>query len=239
MTGRLRTGVPNLDEMLNGGLLDGSITLVSGDPGAGKSTLAMKFLLEGIRNGENGAYISLDEEKRNFFRNMRTYGWSLDKLEADCSLYFEYFRTEELVSHITDGHQTIDHQLKKIKAKRIVIDSVTAYLSASENQLSLRSQIKSLFDNIRKWKVTALLIGESLRADSNFGVDYMVDTIIRLHNNRDGGRRRRLIEVEKMRGSKHSQEAHIMEITDEGIIVKNAHITALKQEKTIYNSIIT
>jgi circadian clock protein KaiC len=221
-TDRVATGVPALDEMLSGGLLAGSVNLVSGSPGAGKSTLAVQFLLEGIRRGESGAYISLEEEKNRFFHNMRSYGWDLKQAEDECALYFEFFTTEDLLQQITDGYQVIDQELRKVKAKRLVVDSISAYLLACDSELGRRNELKRLFDNIRKWGVTAILTGESCGSDSDSGVDYLVDSIIRLHSMRPPGveeHRRRFIEVEKMRGSWHSRELAPMEITCQGVVL--------------------
>ncbi|MFH0861664.1 MAG: ATPase domain-containing protein [Candidatus Altiarchaeota archaeon] len=220
---RAKTGIQALDMMLGGGLLRDSITLISGNPGTGKSTLAVQFLLEGISSGENGAYISLEEEKHGFYRNMLGFGWDLKKLEDEGSIYFESYRAEELLKLISDGYQALDHEIRKIHAKRLVIDSISAYLLTCDGELSRRNETKRLFDNIRKWRLTALLTGESRQADMGYGIDYMVDAIIRTHNREDGGhsRRHRRIEIEKMRGSKHSQEARLMRITDAGMDVTN------------------
>jgi len=217
---RISTGLPALDEMLSGGLLSESVSLVSGSPGAGKSTLATQFVLEGIRRGENGAYISLEEDKQKVYRNMAGFGWDLQRLEDEGRLYFEFFRTDELLRHITDGYQVIDHELRKVKAKRLVLDSVTAYLLASDDELWRRNELKRLLDHMRRWKVTSLFTAES-QAEGYYGVDYMVDTIIRLHQTRPHERsvRQRFVEVEKMRGSRHSMELHKMEITDLGVII--------------------
>jgi circadian clock protein KaiC len=217
---RAKTGIQKLDEMLGGGLIARTITLVAGKPGTGKSTLATQFLLEGIRRGENGAYLSLDEEKHRFFINMCGFGWDLKKLQDDGRLYFESFRTEELQSQIADGYQNIDRELRRINAKRLVVDSITAYLLACPSELARRNELKRLFDNIRKWGVTAVLIGESIDSGTNYGVDYLVDTILRLHLGRGQNlKKQRLIEVEKMRGSWHSEELVPLRITCDGLQV--------------------
>jgi circadian clock protein KaiC len=219
---RVKTGIEKLDGMLSGGLIRDSINLVAGNPGTGKTTMAMQFLLEGIKRGETGIYLSLEEDKDIFYRNMLTHGWDLKKLESEGKFYFEFFRSEELVNHVNNGYQVIDNQIQRMGAKRLVIDSITAYLLICDNELHKRSELKKLFDNIRKWNVTAVFTGESQATDSSYGVDYMVDTIIRLYNRRINQgieRRMRLVEVEKMRGSTHSPHLHPLIIEKKGIVV--------------------
>jgi len=220
---RVSTGVESLDKMLSGGFMPDTINLVSGSPGTGKSTLATQFLIDGIEHGENGIYLSLDEEKHIFYRNMLAYGWDLKRLESEDKLYFEFFRSEELLRHVSDGYQMLDHQIRRINAKRLVLDSVTAYLLICDGEACRRNEIKRLFDIMRKWKVTAVAVGESKASDDSHGLDYMADSIIRLYYRRQPGktqRRERLIEVEKMRGSRHSEEMRHMEITPKGVNVK-------------------
>jgi circadian clock protein KaiC len=209
MSDRLGTGVAGLDGMLGGGLIRESISLVSGKPGTGKTTLATQFLLQGISRGEQGVYLSLDEEKDLFFRNMESHGWDLKRLEYEGKFYFEFLRSDELAGYINSGYQVLDHQIRKMRAKRLVIDSVTTYLLLCDDEMRRRNELKKLFDNIRKWKVTAVLTGEAKEGDAGYGVDYMVDAIIRLHSIRRKhmcGERRGFVEVEKMRGSMHSRE---------------------------------
>src|SRR5947209_11462156 len=75
---RCPSGVPGLDEVLSGGLPRDCFYLVQGDPGAGKTTLAIQFLLEGLRRGEKGFYVTLSETKRELLKVARSHGWSLE-----------------------------------------------------------------------------------------------------------------------------------------------------------------
>src|SRR4051794_25928895 len=72
------TGITGLDDILRGGLTPGRLYLVEGDPGSGKTTLALQFLLEGKRRGENTLYVTLSETKRELIATAQSHGWSLD-----------------------------------------------------------------------------------------------------------------------------------------------------------------
>jgi circadian clock protein KaiC len=78
---RSATGVPGLDDVLHGGLLAGRFYLVDGNPGAGKTTLAMQYLLEGARNGERCLYVTLSETQDELVASAASHGWTLDGIE--------------------------------------------------------------------------------------------------------------------------------------------------------------
>jgi circadian clock protein KaiC len=220
MITRANSGIPNLDELIGGGLLEKSTNLVFGPPGSGKSTLSTQFLLQGINQGEGGLYISLEEDRENFFENMKSFGFNLSKLKNDGIFNYEFYHSEELRKHLVDGLQIIDKELTRINAKRIVIDSVSAYLLVSPHELDRRNLIRNLFQNIQRWKVTALLTAEEghLEKDS---LGYLADSIIELKNDRKIERRlrNRTIEIIKMRGSQHSRQLHELNINIKGLEV--------------------
>ena len=74
---RVPTGIEGLDELLQGGLLQGKSYLVSGEPGCGKTTFAAQFIMEGLRRGENGIYISIDEKPAHLVEDAEGLGWDL------------------------------------------------------------------------------------------------------------------------------------------------------------------
>src|ERR1700693_294987 len=79
---RSKTGVPGLDDVLKGGLISHRLYLVDGDPGAGKTTLSLQFLLEGVRIGEKCLYITLSETREELAAGAESHGWSLDGIEV-------------------------------------------------------------------------------------------------------------------------------------------------------------
>jgi len=80
-TVRLKTGVPGLDDILSDGLIPNRLYLVDGDPGSGKTTLSLQFLLEGLKDGEKCLYITLSETKEELTAGALSHGWSLDRVE--------------------------------------------------------------------------------------------------------------------------------------------------------------
>src|SRR3954469_1099473 len=78
---RLQFGVPGLDDVLGGGLIPNRLYLIEGDPGSGKTTLSLQFLIEGLKVGEKGLYVTLSETKEEISAVAESHGWSLDNIE--------------------------------------------------------------------------------------------------------------------------------------------------------------
>ncbi len=223
MSERVKTGIKKLDDMMNGGLIDGDIALVSGEPGTGKSTLATMFLVEGMDHGEPGVYISLEEKKGKFYNHMKSFGWDLEKYEKEKKLHFEVLRGEDLKKHVENGSQMFDSIIDKMKAKRVVIDSISAYAHIFPTEMERRNRIRDLFDTIERWNVTCLMTGEAEQPERDYGVDYMVDATINMRNLlNEKGKRDRYIEIVKMRGTKHMNGSQYMQLTDRGVEIKGS-----------------
>jgi circadian clock protein KaiC len=79
-SGRVSTGISGLDDVLYGGFTSNRVYLIEGDPGAGKTTLALQFLLEGARRGERGLYVTLSETREELIDVGRSHGWDLDNI---------------------------------------------------------------------------------------------------------------------------------------------------------------
>ena len=218
---RTPTGVLGFDDLLNGGFLKKSTNLLSGSPGSGKSILAMQFIINGALNyNEPGVYISFEEDANDLRRDMKTFGWDIDKLEKEGKIAIINISPVDIEPQ--SSSESIlgvkDIIIKKINAKRIVIDSATAYSVIYPDEPSRRRAHLELFRMLKKWGCTSLLIAEhDLETHVSSPLDFEVDSITWMYNFKKDHLRTRAIEVIKMRGSRHSTRTSALEITDNGI----------------------
>jgi len=223
---RVETGIPGLDDLIEGGIPENFIVLVSGTSGTGKTTFCMQFLAEGIQKyNQKGIYIGLGEDIDIIKKSMENYGMDLDKLAENDDLVFadipalEIEEARLLLEGIGEG------------AKRLVLDPISALLFAyREQDMELRQKIRELVEIIRQKEITALItteLPENSKGISRFGIeDFLSDGIIVLYYFREGAKRYRGIEVRKMRGTHHSSDIHLYKIsTGTGIQVFKNRIT--------------
>ena len=120
----IKSGVSGLDELLGGGILEGSIITVSGPTGSGKSTLAAQFICNGaLESGEPGVYIAIEESRKDFFFHMGGYGFDFDALEKDRKFVFLDYPVHEVDQIVTQSN-AIYEIIHNTGAKRVVIDSI-------------------------------------------------------------------------------------------------------------------
>jgi len=220
---RVVTGVPGLDDLIEGGIPENFIILVSGTSGTGKTTLCMQFLAEGIKQNEKGIYIGLGEDIDIIQRSMSNYGLDLEKMAENDQLIFAdipALNIEEAAAILEGiGEDT----------RRLVIDPLSALLFAYQD-MELRQKIRELVEIIREKNITALItteLPEHSKGISRFGIeDFLSDGIIVLYYFREGAKRYRGLEVRKMRGTAHSSDIHLYKIsTGQGIQVFKNRIT--------------
>lgn len=212
---RVKTGVEGLDKILKGGIPENNLVLVSGGPGSGKTTIGLQFLIEGIKNGETGIYVNLDERKEKIVRNAELFGWDLEKHEENDNLHF----VRPNVFDFKKAKKEIDRIASRFDAERIVIDSLSVLGSAVESESKMRRGIMELNQRFNRLDTTTLSISE-VEGDSisKYGVEeYSVDGIVRLYFKRQGSSFQRGVAVKKMRGSDHSKTLHPIEIGKKGV----------------------
>ncbi|QDA30517.1 KaiC domain-containing protein [Thermococcus indicus] len=233
MVGRVRTGIPGMDEVLHGGIPERNVVLLSGGPGTGKTIFSQQFLWSGIQNGEPGIYVALEEHPLQVRGNMAGFGWDVRKYEdeglfamvdaftAGVGKSREYERY--IVHDLTDIREFIDvlrTAIKDIGARRVVIDSVTTlYINKPAMARSIVMQLKRVLAGLG---VTSILVSQISVGERGFGgpgVEHGVDGIIRLDLDEIDGELKRSLIVWKMRGTSHSMRRHPFEITDRGIVV--------------------
>ncbi len=221
----LNTGIPELDEMLGRGIPKGSLVSVLGSPGTGKSTLALQFIYAGLQNGENCAYISLEESEEDIIRNAEMFGWDLKPFLMNKSLTLIRFKPQNIKAAIDRIANDFPKFLKGLGIKRLALDSITLYEMLFDSNSKRRECVFNLVEMIKECGITGILTSEVSMDNSNqskYGlIEYIADGIIILRHIRQPDLRMvtTVIEVSKMRRTNHSKEIKPYNITQKGIIV--------------------
>ncbi len=253
---RVPTAISGLDELIEGGFIENDVILVTGGPGAGKSTFGIQFLYEGINKyGDPGVYVTLEESPARIIRNMWRHNWDLERSIKDNKLrmiranpiaYGRYIKESAQTEGITDVESaTVENllkqifkQVKEIGAKRLFIDSITS-LKISSDETTVRYMIMEFMKNLENFDCTILITSELHNNMNEFSVEeYLSEGVIRLHVTRVGGNRVHAIEIVKMRGVKHDETLHPYAITDEGIVVYPSEIIIGKEADVFDSSFI-
>ena len=220
---RTHVGIPGLDDVMEGGFKTGSVNLIGGGAGSGKSIFCMQFLVEGIRkHNENGIYISFEQSPKHIIEDFERFGWGLKKLVKDNKLELIYISPEQVQTVLKTGAGSVLNSIKKIKAKRLVLDSLTAFTLLQKSEYEKRREVLKLIEAMQKWKVTSLLTSEQEPDPEEHHstlMEFEVDGVILLYNIRKGDIRERSIEIFKMRGTSHSARIFPMKVSPEGVTV--------------------
>jgi len=219
---RISSGIPGFDSLVQGGFKAGSVNLIAGNPGAGKTIFSIQFLLEGLKRGEPGLYVTFEEKKDKLYEDMLSFGWDLAKYENQGKFIFLEHTPEQVKKILVEGGGTVESLVHKLKAKRIVIDSITAFTLLYKDELTKKEASLALFELISKWGCTAVMTSEAENpAEDSLpaALQFEVDSIIILYYTKRKGIRTRSLEVIKMRGTKHPLKTFETEITPHGFVV--------------------
>jgi len=235
---RVKTGIKGLDELIEGGFPDGRSILVSGGCGTGKTIFCMEYIYRGAKEmNEPGVYVTLDERPDLIREDVLRFGWDLKKLEdqnmiqlIDGSIAKLGMPSEEEFSLPVTGFDVdkllleVMRVIKRIGAKRVVIDSIPALGFNFENENDVRKAILKLSYMLMRSGVTSILTSEVQEGTGKFGKygveEYVVDGVIVLHYMGVGTQSNRILHVRKMRATKHSEDLHPLDITETGIRVQ-------------------
>jgi circadian clock protein KaiC len=219
--GRVSTGVPGLDGVMNGGFRRNTVNLIAGGPGSGKTIFGIQFLVDGIENhNETGVYISFEQTEEELLSDMKVFKWNLqDKIENKKMVILSY-TPEQVEKVLKAGGGIIRDIIQNINARRVVLDSLTAFTLLYERLSEQRKACLSLFRAIKKWNCTALLIAEqegTPEVHTPSVEEFEVDGVVLLYNIRTGYIRQRALEVFKMRGARHPVNIFPLIIDDKGM----------------------
>jgi circadian clock protein KaiC len=225
---RSATGVPGLDDVLHGGLLPGRFYLVDGNPGAGKTTLALQYLLEGVRNGESCLYVTLSETKDELTAGAASHGWSLDGIQIvelvtedsqlagdqDLTMYHpSEVELSQTVRKVVDA-------VERYKPVRMVLDSLSELRLLSQSSLRYRRQILALKQFFTGRHCTVLLLDDRTAEGPDMQLQSIAHGVISLdHGVPAYGRALRQLKVVKFRGSDFRSGHQDMSIRRGGIEV--------------------
>lgn len=223
--GRAPTGIPGLDDMIEGGLERGSVAVVGGASGTGKSILATQFLYNGVtKYNELGLLITFEEKKEEIQSHMAKFGWDLAALEKKKQLFIYEYNPTEVDKFISEGG-SIEDIIRKYKIQRLVLDSITSFAILHSTETEMRKAVVKLLDTLKKWGCTCILPSEAAvvsdegEVKARFGIEYLSDALLSIYSVRMGDLREMALEVVKMRGTAHSKKLAPMKITKEGIVL--------------------
>ena len=224
---RVTTGVKGLDEMLGGGLLPGSMALVRGAPGTGKTSLALQFLIHGaMKQNEPGLLISFEEFPSSLYRDAESLGWNLKEPEDSGKLHLMFTSPEVFLAGMQAPDSPLNRLLLEANVQRLVLDSVSHFNRLADDAHELRHVYTSVANGLRREDVTAMLIGEEGRVGKQRPdkgrLSFIVDTIILLRYVEIESAMQRAMVVLKMRGSDHDKRIRRYEIDAGGLKVLDA-----------------
>ena len=221
---RLSTGIPELDKMMNGGLLEGDSLLVAGPSGTGKSALATQFIAEGLRHGEPAIMALFEERPEGYMDRAASLGLHFTAPQKKGKLEILYLRPLDLsVDEIT---QAILDAVERVGAKRLVIDSLVGFEMALAP--GFRDDFReSLYRMIVALTGAGVTILTTVEVEDNFtalqfshyAISFLTDDIIRLRYVEIDGQLRKVMVVIKMRGGNHSKDIREYVITDKGVVI--------------------
>lgn len=225
---KIRTMIEGFDDISHGGLPIHRTTLVSGTSGTGKTLFSVQFLYNGITQfNEPGVFVTFEESPVDIIKNAHIFGWNLQKLVDDGKLFILDASPDPEGQDVVGNFdlsaiiERIQYAIRKFKAKRVSIDSVTALFQQYDAASIVRREIFRLVARLKQVGVTTIMTTERIDEYgpvARFGVEEFVsDNVVIVRNVLEGERRRRTLEILKLRGTTHMKGEYPFTITNEGI----------------------
>ena len=225
---RVSTGCAGLDNILSGGFPRGRLYLIEGDPGAGKTTLALQFTLDGVSKGERALYITLSESRADLSHAAQSHGRSLENIEivellpneGDLLPEQQYTVFHPAEVELNDRMQRIVKEIQRVRPDRLVIDALSELRMLAKDPLRYRRQILSLKDFMASQECTVILLDDRSSRDPDLQLHSIVHGVISMDKvPREYGKTRRQIEIVKLRGTSYREGFHDYAIVTGGVVV--------------------
>ncbi len=216
---RIKSGIPGFDELMEGGFEEGSINLLTGKTGTGKSIFSFQFIYNGAtEHGDVGLYITTEETGNNIRKQAERFGWDIKSAEKKGLMKImavDPFDLETLADRITES-------ANMQKAKRVVIDSVSMFELYMQDAFKVRKSLFKVIQKLRDTKKTSIFVAEILEESKGLSrcgvIEFMVDSVIVLQY-LGIAKYKRSLSIRKMRMTDHSTDIHPFEIKHNGIEV--------------------
>jgi circadian clock protein KaiC len=223
---RVKTGIPGLDEMLQGGFVPQTANLIEGAPGTGKTTLGMQFIHHGIvACGEPGLILTFEEFPQQYYRDSANFGWDFRHMEQEGKLRIVMTSPEVSKADLEQVGGRIEKLVAEIGARRVLVDSLSHFERLSENSAHLRAIVYGFVNALKREGLTAVLtrenaalLGETEETDD--AIAFLVDSYTLLRYVEIESSIHKALLVLKMRGSNHDKGIRQFEITSRGIEVR-------------------
>ena len=230
---KLATGIRGFDHVAMGGLPARRATVLAGQAGSAKTVFAAQFLAEGVRRGQPGVFVTLEEPAADLRANLLTLGYDLSAWEQAGDWRFvdasPLARADAPQGHAPYSMETlaaqIGHAVDATGAERLALDSLNAVLAMQEDVVAARQLLRSLIGSLRSMGLTVVLTvetpGDPGGTLSRYGVEeFVADNVVLLRNVREGSYRRRTLEVLKMRGAMHHKgDVGFTVVPGQGLVV--------------------
>lgn len=238
---RAPTGITGFDNFTGGGFPKKRLYLLEGDPGVGKTTFALQFLLKGVALGEKVLLISLAETEEELIEVAKSHGWNLDKIDifnlaSEMETDDQYSILEPSEVELNDTMKKIFAAVERVKPSRIVFDSLSEMRLLAQSPLRYRRQILALKRHFIGRNCTVLLLDDRTGDSKDLTLQSLVHGVVELQKYSPVyGKARRKIQVVKMRGVKFNAGFHDFNLTEGGLeiyprLIASDHLTSFKKE---------
>jgi circadian clock protein KaiC len=221
VSGRVRSGIPGLDELMNGGTKSGDATLVMGPSGVGKTIFGLRWAAQELEQGNRCLYVTFQDTADQLTSMSGVFGWDLESARAAGQL---------VISHVAMGELDLDVLANAVRAElaehpvsRVIVDSMAELVLAAREWERFPAYMRSLLGLIRAAGSSSLLTSETTAsghsAQSMDGLMFLFDNVIDLRYIEQESQMGRSINVVKMRNSRHEMTLNSFTITDRGLHV--------------------